>query len=480
MKAVPDRNRRGLAAFLAGRSQSDGMAAPPACRAATVLLAVASVFALGAAGCSSGPAPQTVTRRAEAGGAQPMPQAPAPPTAGTAAPAAGAPSGAAPVRQPAVAKGASAAPAAAHSSEAEPKTAPGPVAPGSPGSPTTAAGPAGAQPAAAAAGAALPAPAPTTAVPATGAPAGTTADAVTAGAASSTAASVAAATAGSGAPAPGSAPPTDLAFATAPAAAGSPASLAPGAGGETAVPGARGAAAAGTEVVPVVVPVDGAAGRKNDPSVVVVEPADSDPEAQLSLADAAKVERERKAQAPPPRIVINDRTIHRYARNGQLTVADPKKKGSGTPAAPVPAAAAATPGAGAPGTTGTMPIERDERYWRGRALEIRQRWRKAADRIKVLEGDANLWRRRFYAEDDPYTRDGQIKPAWDRVLDELRESKAMAAAAKKELADFLEEGRVAGALPGWLREGVELEPKEEKPVDPTQPIETPIFKDPGR
>ena len=36
-----------------------------------------------------------------------------------------------------------------------------------------------------------------------------------------------------------------------------------------------------------------------------------------------------------------------------------------------------------------------------------------------------------------------------------------------------------GVLPGWLREGVDLEPKEVKPVDPTQPIETPIYKDSG-
>ena len=54
------------------------------------------------------------------------------------------------------------------------------------------------------------------------------------------------------------------------------------------------------------------------------------------------------------------------------------------------------------------------------------------------------------------------------------------AQAKKQLADFLDQGRAAGALPGWLREGIDLEPKEEKPVDPTQAIETPIYKDNGQ
>ena len=210
--------------------------------------------------------------------------------------------------------------------------------------------------------------------------------------------------------------------------------------------------------------------------MVVVEAAEGDADEHLTLAEAAKAERERKAQAAPPKIVINDKTIHRYAQGGQLTVAVPKKK-AGSPAAGGSSAAGAS---GKAAATAATPIERDEAYWRGRALEIRQRWRKAADRIKELEGDINLWRRRFYAEDDPYVRDGQIKPAWDRALDELRDSRAAAAAAKKELADFQEEGRAAGALPGWMREGVDLEPKEEKPVDPMAPIETPIYKDPGR
>jgi hypothetical protein len=204
----------------------------------------------------------------------------------------------------------------------------------------------------------------------------------------------------------------------------------------------------------------------------VVDTPDFDPESQMTLAEAAKAEKERKAEARPTRIIINNKTIHRYAKGGQLTV-EPKKK---TPSAQPPQGPAA---AGAPGQAPTVPITRDEQYWRGRALEIRQRWRKASDRIKELEDDIGLLRRRFYSQDDPAVRDGQIKPAWDHALDELRESRATVQAAKKELQEFLDEGRVAGALPGWLREGVDLEPKEVKPVDPTQPTDTPIYKDNG-
>ena len=41
-------------------------------------------------------------------------------------------------------------------------------------------------------------------------------------------------------------------------------------------------------------------------------------------------------------------------------------------------------------------LETDEQYWRSRALEVRLRWRKAADDVKELEQSAAGWRRRFY------------------------------------------------------------------------------------
>jgi hypothetical protein len=220
-----------------------------------------------------------------------------------------------------------------------------------------------------------------------------------------------------------------------------------------------------------VIPIGTGAGAAADPSIVIVDGSAPSADSQLSLADAAKVERERKADANPPRIVITDKNLHSYAKKGQITVADPKKKTA-------PAAAGQTANAATPDTASAQ--VRDESYWRSHALEIRQRWRKAADRIKGLEQDVAEWRRRFYAQDDPWVRDGQIKPAWDHTLEELRDARAEAEVAKKELAAFMEEGRVSGALPGWLREGIDLEPKEEKPVDPTQAIDTPIYKDSGR
>lgn len=207
--------------------------------------------------------------------------------------------------------------------------------------------------------------------------------------------------------------------------------------------------------------------RQDDPNVVVVDPGDEENGA-VSLAEAARAERERRARAGRPVASITNKNLPEYARKGQLTVMDGKeeKKAASAGAAPSPPA--------------TEPV-RDEQYWRNRALEIRARWREVADEIQELEQNAGKLRQRFYGEDDPYVRDTQIKPEWDRVLDRLRQARVEVETARKELAEFLEEGRTAGALDGWLREGVDLEPEEEEPAKktpPAQSIEPPVVEPP--
>jgi hypothetical protein len=194
--------------------------------------------------------------------------------------------------------------------------------------------------------------------------------------------------------------------------------------------------------------------------VIVVEEGGEGEDSSRSLVDAAKAERERKAQAGPPVAVITNKTLPQYAKGGQLTVAEPKKK----EAQPSPAA----------------PELQDEQYWRQQGLEIRLRWRQAAEEVQRLEQSASDWRRRFYAQEDPYVRDGQIKPEWDRVLDRLEDARAEAETARQDLARFLEEGRRAGALPGWLREGVDQEP-EQKPAEPPpgEPVEPTVLDEDG-
>jgi hypothetical protein len=105
---------------------------------------------------------------------------------------------------------------------------------------------------------------------------------------------------------------------------------------------------------------------------------------------------------------------------------------------------------------------RDEQYWRGRALELRMGWRRTYDQIDELELESAALRQQFYAEDDPYVRDSQLKPAWDRVLDRLDQLREQSARYELELETFIAEGQRAGALQGWLNQGWELEPTAEE------------------
>jgi hypothetical protein len=211
--------------------------------------------------------------------------------------------------------------------------------------------------------------------------------------------------------------------------------------------------------------------RDGDP--VVVESGDDESTAPKTLVQAARAERERRATAGKPVAVITDKNLHQYAAKGQLTVADPKeKKKPAVEAAATPAPAAAPSSAD--------PAVRDEQYWRSHALEIRLRWRSAADEVKRLEQRSTELRQRFYSENDSFVRDNQVKPEWDRVVDRLRQARADADSARVELAAFLEEGRRANALPGWLREGEDQEPpteplKKKERLPAPQSIEPPVL-----
>lgn len=192
-------------------------------------------------------------------------------------------------------------------------------------------------------------------------------------------------------------------------------------------------------------------------TVVVLDEGGDAAAAPTSLAEAAARERERRRTAEKPVAVINDKNLAEFARDQKLTVAEG-----------VPEAQEAAPGAA------TEPEERGEQWWRERGLEIRRRWRYAVDSVERLEGEVAELRNRFYATDDPYLRDSQVKPEWDRKLAELDKVRREAAEGRSEVERFLEEGRVAGALPGWLREGVELEPEPVLPqvegAEPGEPV----------
>jgi len=207
--------------------------------------------------------------------------------------------------------------------------------------------------------------------------------------------------------------------------------------------------------------------REGDAAPVVVDPGVDGSTTPQTLVEASRAEKERRASAGKPVAVITDKTLPKYASKGQITVADPKKDKKA---------------AKAPATTAPAQAVKDEQYWRGRARELRETWKQAADEVKELEQKSITLRQKFYNESDTFLRDTQIKPDWDRVLDRLRQARQDVETAKQELAQFMEQGRAAGALPGWLDEGIESEPadeaaKKKEPVPALQSIEPPVLGD---
>lgn len=197
----------------------------------------------------------------------------------------------------------------------------------------------------------------------------------------------------------------------------------------------------------------------DDDSLVVIDTGAKDlTERPETLAEAARAERERRNIAPPTDIVITDKTLSEYA-TGDLTVAETSS-------------AAVTD----PSELSEFEEEmaKKEAYWRNTARQIRQEWRDAYESIEELETKVFELRQQFYREDDGFYRDAEIKPAWDRAIDQLEEARLEVEAKQLELEEFLQSGREAGALPGWLREGIELEPEplvEESPTaEPTEPV----------
>jgi hypothetical protein len=71
--------------------------------------------------------------------------------------------------------------------------------------------------------------------------------------------------------------------------------------------------------------------------------------------------------------------------------------------------------------------------------------------ITRLEGEVARLETEFYALDDPFVRDGQVKPKWDESLAALREARAREPAVKAKPEQIIEQARRAGALPGWFR-----------------------------
>jgi len=232
--------------------------------------------------------------------------------------------------------------------------------------------------------------------------------------------------------------------------------------------------------------------------VVIQRGGDSHTPTPGELAAASRAEREKHGDRSVGE--LTDKNLAEVASQGKLTYAavpanaeaSAAEKGSEPAeaagnAAADEAAAEAAAGEDSVVAASSDDSECDELCWRRRARELRQSWADASAEIEDLEARVADLRWRFYASDDPWQRDSQIKPAWDRALDRLHRTREEVERYGERVDDLMEEGRRAGALPGWLREGVELEPERTAPAegsDPSEPVEPPLAdqepREPGR
>ncbi len=201
--------------------------------------------------------------------------------------------------------------------------------------------------------------------------------------------------------------------------------------------------------------VQGTDRERIPPKRHVIDKGGSEGPEQLSLAEVARRERERREGAAPPVASIDNKNIARHA-----AAAPPPMVTTDRVEAPP-----ASDSGGEEAAQAEVARAEAERYWRDRVGSLRMQWHDLVLKEARIEREVNGLRRDFYQEDDGYYRDAEIKPKWDRAWELLQQTRQEILDTIDELDLTLEEGRRAGALPGWLREGIELEPERPSEED---------------
>ncbi len=173
--------------------------------------------------------------------------------------------------------------------------------------------------------------------------------------------------------------------------------------------------------------------------------------AAQGLGDAAKKERARRATAPskePAKVYVIDGSTSSDKKTASAESGSASKEASTAEDAPAslgPLRGGATDSSG-----------RNESYWRGRYASAQRAIDAADQRVKALEVEVGRHGPIVPGPDvGCYTAGCDGSAMWiqegQAALRRLEAAKAQAASARKAMDDLQEEGRRAGALPGWLR-----------------------------
>lgn len=192
---------------------------------------------------------------------------------------------------------------------------------------------------------------------------------------------------------------------------------------------------------------------------------------QPSLIEASRMAKAKKRDEGEARpvIEITDDNLRDYSSGGQVFVLEAGEPTATDPDATIPSVEgsseenAPAAEAGRPETLGRSPDGADrELFWRQSVSELRTSLRRAIDDLKRIELESTMLRQQFYSESDPFVRDSEIKPRWDRALDQLSTLRKKAKEDRSALASLLSEAKRSGVAPEWLQEGPGTELTEEE------------------
>ena len=159
-----------------------------------------------------------------------------------------------------------------------------------------------------------------------------------------------------------------------------------------------------------------------------------------SLADVAKQEEARRKAVQTSGKVYTNESLR--TDDSPAPPPSPAPTSAATPAPPVDPPPDAKPVADDP--------KKDEKYWRQRLSEERDKLSRAETFAEALQSRINGLTADFAARDDPFQRN-QMSTDRQKALDELDRVRKEIVAHTKAIADIQEEGRKAGVPAGWLR-----------------------------
>lgn len=195
-----------------------------------------------------------------------------------------------------------------------------------------------------------------------------------------------------------------------------------------------------------------------------------------SLVDAAKAARAARgdngAVGTKTPIVITNENLADYASKSSLATGD--SGGSGGSSKPV------TAGSGPNGQSSSdedAATAQKRDYWQRRYKQQAEHVEAIRREIESLDREIpKLWSD-FYSRDDPFYRDGVIKPKLDQALARREALESQLAEGESRLPQIVESARQDGALPGWFR-GIEIRTPPTTPTPDPSHLETAPVSDP--